>query len=115
MQLPPGTLQKGKNAVHAIQGLAVFVAWALTIAVFTQPGNSDGRTRFYFVLVSGNPLCSGLYPSSIRLLSVSYTISAFHRFSNRLLSIFHLSSLLVVSIFHPSSILSSNLAHRKPR
>lgn len=65
MQLPEGTLVRGKNVIHAFQGLAVFVAWALTIAVFTQEGKTDGRTAFYFVLVSYWEILSDVYLSSI--------------------------------------------------
>lgn len=51
MKLPASLQQKGKNYIHGLQGLIIFLAWALTIAVFTKTGNTDGRTKFYFVLV----------------------------------------------------------------
>ncbi|KAI4202911.1 MAG: hypothetical protein LQ346_001884 [Caloplaca aetnensis] len=50
MQLPQNLLQKSKVVLHGIQGLVVFLAWAITIAVFTKPGSTDGRTKFYFAL-----------------------------------------------------------------
>lgn len=45
-------LQKTKNAIHGVQGLFIFIAWAVMIGVFTRDGNSDGRSKYYFVLVS---------------------------------------------------------------
>lgn len=52
MKLPVFLLQKGKNYIHGLQGLVIFLAWALTIAVFTKTGKTDGRTKYYFTLVS---------------------------------------------------------------
>ena len=51
MQLPTQHLQKIKNVIHGIQGFTIFVSWALTIAVFTKPGHTDGRTKYFFALV----------------------------------------------------------------
>lgn len=51
MKLPVFLQQKGKSYIHGLQGLIIFLAWALTIAVFTKSGKTDGRTKFYFVLV----------------------------------------------------------------
>lgn len=65
MQLPEGLLVRAKNTVHAFQGLAVFVAWALTVAVFTEEGKTDGRTGFYFVLVSYWEILFDVYLSSM--------------------------------------------------
>lgn len=45
-----------KNAVHGLQGLAILVAWILTIAVFTRAGRSGGQTRYFFALVRLRPL-----------------------------------------------------------
>ncbi|PGG99578.1 translocation protein SEC72 [Blastomyces parvus] len=39
-----------KMLLHAFQGFVVFLGWALTIAVFTQKGGTDGRTAYYFAL-----------------------------------------------------------------
>lgn len=44
--------QPAKNGVHALQGLLIFVAAIITIAMFTKGGQSDGRITYYFVLVS---------------------------------------------------------------
>ena len=44
--------QRTKNAIHAIQAIAIFVAWALTIAILTKNGKLDGRIWYYFALVS---------------------------------------------------------------
>ena len=51
MQLPTEHLQKIKNVFHGIQGFVIFVSWALTIAVFTKSGKTDGRTKYFFALV----------------------------------------------------------------
>ena len=52
MQLPANALQRAKNVVHGIQGLVIFLAWAVTIGVFTKAGKTDGRTKYFFTLVS---------------------------------------------------------------
>ena len=52
MQLPHNYLQKGKNALHGLQGLVIFLAWAITIAILVKEGPSDGRTKYFFALVS---------------------------------------------------------------
>lgn len=52
MRLAQDKLARIKNFVHAAQGVVLFFAWALTIAVFTRDGNSDGRTGWYFGLVN---------------------------------------------------------------
>ncbi|KKZ68520.1 hypothetical protein EMCG_05804 [[Emmonsia] crescens] len=39
-----------KMLLHALQGFVVFLGWALTIAVLTQKGGTDGRTAYYFAL-----------------------------------------------------------------
>lgn len=48
-----GSLQfpRVKMLLHALQGFVVFLGWALTIAVLTQKGGTDGRTAYYFALV----------------------------------------------------------------
>jgi hypothetical protein len=51
MKLEQDSLQKIKNYTHAVQGVLIFLAWVLTIAVFTREGSSDGRTGWYFGLV----------------------------------------------------------------
>ena len=43
--------QRAKNVVHAIQALAIFVAWAMIIALLTKGGNLGGRIWYYFALV----------------------------------------------------------------
>lgn len=52
MKLPLFLVQKGKNYIHGFQAFVIFLAWALTIAVFTKTGKTDGRTKYYFALVS---------------------------------------------------------------
>ena len=43
--------QRIKNVLHGVQGLAIFIGWAITIAVFTQEGTSGGASKYYFALV----------------------------------------------------------------
>lgn len=56
MQLPTlpamleNHLQRIKNVVHGIHGFLIFLGWAMTIAVFTKSGKTDGRTKYYFAL-----------------------------------------------------------------
>jgi hypothetical protein len=45
------TLQKVKTGVHTVQALAIFIAACLTIAVFVQKGKTDGRSKWFFVVV----------------------------------------------------------------
>lgn len=52
MQLPHNYLHKGKNALHGLQGLVIFLGWALTIAILVKEGPSDSRTKYFFALVS---------------------------------------------------------------
>ena len=44
--------QRGKNVVHALQALLIFLGALVTIAIYTKGGNGDGRVNYYFVLVS---------------------------------------------------------------
>ncbi|EEH46552.2 uncharacterized protein PADG_02650 [Paracoccidioides brasiliensis Pb18] len=39
-----------KMLLHGLQGFVVFLGWALTVAVFTRDGDTDGRTAYYFAL-----------------------------------------------------------------
>lgn len=43
-----------KNIIHGVQAFVIFLAWALTIAVFTKGGGIDGRSAWYWALVSIN-------------------------------------------------------------
>ena len=47
--------QRAKNVIHAIQALAIFVAWAMIIALLTKGGKLDGRIWYYFALVGSFP------------------------------------------------------------
>ncbi|KAL9581798.1 MAG: hypothetical protein Q9203_005750 [Teloschistes exilis] len=73
MQFSENFLQKLKTILHAIQGLIVFLAWAITIAIFTKPGSTDGRTKFFFALVSSSALPLP-FPSAIQLPKCWFTI-----------------------------------------
>ena len=44
--------QRGKNVVHALQALVIFLGAIVTIAIYTKGGNGDGRIDYYFLLVS---------------------------------------------------------------
>ncbi|KAI9035466.1 uncharacterized protein KD926_003462 [Aspergillus affinis] len=39
-----------KNIIHGVQALLIFLAWALTIAVFTKGDGIDGRSAWYWAL-----------------------------------------------------------------
>lgn len=54
MKLPQGFLHKGKTAIHGLQALVIFLAWALTMAILIQTGPTDGRTKYFFALVSAS-------------------------------------------------------------
>ncbi|KMP03160.1 hypothetical protein CIHG_02519 [Coccidioides immitis H538.4] len=50
MRLPHINTSRTKNIIHAFQAFIIFLAWAMTIAVFTRDGKTDGRTAWYFAL-----------------------------------------------------------------
>ncbi|KAL1956239.1 hypothetical protein VTO42DRAFT_7499 [Malbranchea cinnamomea] len=50
MRFPYINQSRTKNILHALQGFIIFLGWALTIAVFTRSGPTDGRTAYYFAL-----------------------------------------------------------------
>ncbi|KAI5292867.1 hypothetical protein KEM52_006011 [Ascosphaera acerosa] len=56
-----GDSSRTKAIIHACQGVIIFIAWAMTIAVFTREGSTDGRTAYYFAL------CWVTYPALIYL------------------------------------------------
>lgn len=43
---------KMKNVLHGSQAVLIFLAWVLTIAVWTKGDGIDGRTAWYWALVS---------------------------------------------------------------
>ncbi|KAJ5223500.1 hypothetical protein N7468_008042 [Penicillium chermesinum] len=49
-RLSGGNLGRTKNIIHFSQAFIIFIAWALTIAIWTKGGGVDGRTVFYWVL-----------------------------------------------------------------
>ncbi|KAI9929828.1 hypothetical protein AWENTII_003728 [Aspergillus wentii] len=55
---------RAKNIVHAAQAFIIFLAWALTIAVFTKGDGIDGRSAWYFAL------CWFTIPGLIYLVAV---------------------------------------------
>lgn len=55
-----------KNIVHFVQAILIFLAWALTIAVWTKGDGIDGRTAWYWALVSFPP------PSPFRVMRIRY-------------------------------------------
>ncbi|BCS29990.1 uncharacterized protein APUU_80293A [Aspergillus puulaauensis] len=50
MKLPSFNPGRTKNLIHGVQGFLIFLAWALTIAIFTKGDGIDGRTAWYFAL-----------------------------------------------------------------
>ncbi|KAL9016083.1 MAG: hypothetical protein Q9185_006550 [Variospora sp. 1 TL-2023] len=50
MRLPENLLPKTKIVLHGVQGFVIFLAWAITIAIFTKPGSTDGRIKYFFAL-----------------------------------------------------------------
>ncbi|KAL8771431.1 MAG: hypothetical protein Q9209_003099 [Squamulea sp. 1 TL-2023] len=50
MRLPDNILQKTKIVLHGVQGLVIFLAWAITISIFTKDGSTDGRIKYFFAL-----------------------------------------------------------------
>lgn len=50
-----GNLGRTKNLIHFTQALIIFVAWAMTIAIWTKGDGIDGRTVWYWILVSDSP------------------------------------------------------------
>ncbi|KAL8916719.1 MAG: hypothetical protein Q9172_006174 [Xanthocarpia lactea] len=50
MRLPENILQKSKIILHGVQGLVIFLSWAITIAIFTKDGSTDGRIKYFFAL-----------------------------------------------------------------
>ncbi|KAL8989663.1 MAG: hypothetical protein Q9169_008311, partial [Polycauliona sp. 2 TL-2023] len=51
MRLPENILPKAKIVLHGIQGLVIFLSWAIIISIFTKDGSTDGRIKYYFALV----------------------------------------------------------------
>lgn len=54
MKLPRPSVNPArvKNIIHGVQAFIIFLAWALTIAVFTRGDGIDGRSAWYWALVS---------------------------------------------------------------
>jgi hypothetical protein len=55
MRLQQDSLTKTKNYVHAAQAFVILLSWILTIAVYVASGSTDGRTSWFFALVSNFP------------------------------------------------------------
>src|SRR3954447_22934222 len=47
-----GSLGRTKNILHFTQAFIIFIAWAMTIAIWTKGDGIDGRTGWYWGLVS---------------------------------------------------------------
>jgi hypothetical protein len=47
-----GNLGRTKNIIHFVQAFVIFIAWAMTIAIWTKGNGIDGRTVWYWILVS---------------------------------------------------------------
>ena len=46
-----GNLGRTKNIIHFVQAFIIFLAWAMTIAIWTKGDGIDGRTVWYWILV----------------------------------------------------------------
>lgn len=56
---PSGGMGRTKNIIHFVQAFIIFIAWAMTIAIWTKGGSGiDGRTAWYWALVSFTSLSS---------------------------------------------------------
>jgi translocation protein SEC72 len=75
MVLPSINAARTKNSLHAIQGFIIFLAWVLTIAVFTKGDGVDGRSGWYF------GMCWLSIPALIYLVAVPLYPNA-RRFGN---------------------------------
>ncbi|KKK15026.1 hypothetical protein ARAM_004664 [Aspergillus rambellii] len=64
MRRPSFNPGRTKNAIHGLQAFIIFLAWALTIAVFTKSGGIDGRSGWYF------GLCWLTIPALVYLVAV---------------------------------------------
>lgn len=51
MKVPSTSPARIKNLLHGLQGFLIFLAWVLTIAVFTKSGGIDGRSGWFFGVV----------------------------------------------------------------
>ncbi|KAF7716460.1 Uncharacterized protein PECH_003866 [Penicillium ucsense] len=45
-----GNMGRTKNIIHFVQAFVIFIAWAMTIAVWTKGDGIDGRTVWYWLL-----------------------------------------------------------------
>lgn len=69
MRIPrPSNPGRTKNIIHACQGVIIFLGWAMTIAVWTKGDGIDGRTAWYWALVSSL--------ATTQYLGLMYTYSA---------------------------------------
>ncbi|KAL5336525.1 hypothetical protein BJX70DRAFT_372238 [Aspergillus crustosus] len=64
MKRPSFSPGRSKNLIHGVQGFVIFIAWAMTIAIFTKGGGIDGRAGWYF------GLCWLTIPALIYLVAV---------------------------------------------
>jgi hypothetical protein len=55
MRLQQDSLTKTKNFIHAAQAFVILLGWILTVAVYVASGSTDGRTSWFFALVSAPP------------------------------------------------------------
>jgi hypothetical protein len=56
------TLQKVKTVIHIVQAFSIFIAACITITVFTGPGHSDSRLKWFFTMVC--TLQESLHPTA---------------------------------------------------
>ncbi|OKL57607.1 hypothetical protein UA08_07071 [Talaromyces atroroseus] len=75
LRIPSTSPARIKNLLHGLQGLLIFFAWVLTIAVFTKSGGIDGRSGWFF------GVCWISIPALIYLVAVP-TFPRARRFGN---------------------------------
>ncbi|KAF2199285.1 hypothetical protein GQ43DRAFT_433537 [Delitschia confertaspora ATCC 74209] len=105
MRVPQSYVQKCKTAAHVFQGLFIFIAGCLTLAVLTKDGEIGGATRWYFAL------CFLSIPALIYLTMVPMWSRAV-RFANAyafiavdaLYTIFWFSAFIAIALWNSEGI-----------
>jgi hypothetical protein len=74
LRMPSTSPARIKNLIHGFQAVLIFLAWVLTIAVFTKSGGIDGRSGWYFGVVSrlieAPTPCFSVYTDSCLVLAL---------------------------------------------
>lgn len=54
-----------KTIMHGVQAVLIFLAWALTIAIWTKGDGIDGRTAWYWALVYFAPFLPPVFKAGL--------------------------------------------------